>query len=224
MSQCNRIFRPILVTTLLLSPLAAFAQDATPDSKAPTHSSTAVPTQMGVETNAANAGDSRYSWIPFTTHGYVGASAGESKFDIDCASGFSCDRKTTGFKVFTGGRFHDVVGLELSYLELGDVDRAGGTTRARGANLSVIGNLPLNARFSLFGRVGGTYGWTKMDSSTGATASGKDHGFGLGYGAGVNFNISTNWGLRAEWERHRFQFVNEKSDIELYSIGFNYKF
>jgi OmpA-OmpF porin, OOP family len=90
--------------------------------------------------------------------------------------------------------------------------------------LSLIGNLPLNDRFSLFGRLGGTYGWTKTDSSASGIQSGKDHGFGLGYGAGVNFNISTNWGLRAEWERHRFQFVNEKSDIDLYSIGFNYKF
>ena len=95
---------------------------------------------------------------------------------------------------------------------------------ARGANLSVIGNLPLNDRFSLFGRVGGTYGWTKTDSNTPTISSGKERGFGLGYGAGINFDLAANWALRAEWERHRFEFVNQKSDVDLYTIGFNYKF
>jgi OmpA-OmpF porin, OOP family len=224
MTQSNLIHRRVLFATAVLSPLVALAQDPTSDANVRTQTTTAAQTPAVIDPNTTMNGDTRYSWIPFTTHGYVGASVGESKFDIDCASGFSCDRKTTGFKIFTGGRFHDIIGLELSILELGKSDRAGGSTRARGANLSVIGNLPLNDRVSLFGRVGGTYGWTKTESNSSAIASGKDHGFGLGYGAGLNFNLSTNWGLRAEWERHRFQFVNEKSDIDLYSVGFNYKF
>lgn len=207
------IFHPLLVASIFV-PGMALAQN--PDSTMPTN-----PTSTA---NAPSDASSRYSWIPFTTHGYVGASVGEAKFDIDCASGFSCDRKDTGFKIFSGGKFRDVIGLELSYLDMGEAERAGGTTRARGVNLSVIGNLPLHDRFSIFGRLGSTYGWTKTDSSTTSISSGKERGFGLAYGAGVNFDLATNWALRAEWERHRFEFANEDSDIDLYTIGFNYKF
>jgi OmpA-OmpF porin, OOP family len=109
MTQRNPIHAPILLACVFSSPLVALAQDATSTSNAPTQSISAT------ETNTTLNGGTRYSWIPFTTHGYVGASVGESNFDIDCASGFSCDRKATGFKVFTGGRFHDVIGLELSF-------------------------------------------------------------------------------------------------------------
>lgn len=199
--KCN-----FVLLTLLSCPAFSFAQETAP--------STSVPVES----------DNRYSIIPFTTHGYVGASLGESKYDIDCASGFSCDRKGTGFKIFTGGRVRDIIGLEVSVLEMGKAVRAGGTTWARGLNLSVIGNLPIGDRFSVFGRLGGTYGWTKTESNTSSLQSGKDRGVGLAYGVGINFNLSTNWGLRGEWERHRFEFVNAKDDVDLYTIGFNYKF
>ena len=195
-----------VLLSLLSCPAFSFAQEAAP--------STSVPVES----------DNRCSIIPFTTHGYVGASLGESTYDIDCASGFSCDRKGTGFKIFTGGRIHDIIGLELSVLEMGKAVRAGGNTWARGLNLSVIGNLPIGDRFSVFGRVGGTYGRTKTESNTRSLQSGKDRGVGLAYGVGINFNLSTNLGLRGEWERHRFEFVNAKDDVDLYTIGFNYKF
>ena len=79
---------------------------------------------------------------------------------------------------------------------MGKAVRAGGNTWARGLNLSVIGNLPIGDRFSVFGRVGGTDGWTKTESNTSSLQSGKDRGVGLAYGLGINFNLSTNWGLR----------------------------
>ncbi len=206
MIKSNLKFGPLVLVTVFSFPAVGFTQETTPLQR------------------ASSDADNRYSLIPFTTHGYVGASIGESKYDIDCASGFSCDRKGTGFKIFTGGRFHDIVGLELSVLDMGKASRAGGDTWARGLNLSAIGNLPINDRFSVFGRLGGTYGWTKTESSSTSLQSGKDQGIGLGYGGGINFNLSANWGLRAEWERHRFEFINTKDDIDLFTIGFNYKF
>lgn len=114
MAHGKLIVRPVLIASLISLPIFGFAQDPTLDPS----------------TTPSSPTTTRYSWIPFTTHGYVGASVGESRFDIDCPSGFSCDRKGTGFKVFTGGRFHDIVGLELSLLEMGEADRAG-VPRAR---------------------------------------------------------------------------------------------
>jgi hypothetical protein len=83
MIKCNLKFRSLVLATIFSFPVVGFAQETTPLQRA-----SAEP-------------DNRYSLIPFTTHGYVGASIGESKYDIDCASGFSCDRKGTGFKIFT---------------------------------------------------------------------------------------------------------------------------
>jgi hypothetical protein len=97
-----------VLVSLSSCPAFSLAQEAAP--------STSVPVES----------DKRCSIIPFTTHGYVGASLGESKYDINCASGFSCDRKGTGFKIFTGGRVRDIIGLEVSVLEMGKAVRAGG--------------------------------------------------------------------------------------------------
>ena len=48
--------------------------------------------------------------------GYIGASAGESKFRTDCnrtITQFECDTKDTGFKVYAGGRMSEWLGLEI---------------------------------------------------------------------------------------------------------------
>ena len=164
------------------------------------------------------------SWLPLTSNGYVGISGGQVNYDLNCVSGYSCDDTTTGFKLFTGGKLWNVVGLELSYLELGKGHRAGGDIRARGIDLSLIGNLPINQGFSVFGKVGSTYGWTRTSASAPGISSGKERGFGLSYGAGLNYDFASNWGVRAEWERHRFDFVGANKDTDLFSVGVTYRF
>lgn len=197
------LVRRVACGVMLLAPLAATAQ---------------------VAARAAQQ-DTARSWLPFTTHGYVGASVGQSAYDLDCAAGFSCDDYDVGFKVYTGGRLRDIVGLELAYIDLGKVDRNGNSSRAYGANLSLIGNLPVAQQFSVFGKVGTTYGWTRtfVASDSGAP-SGEESGFGLSFGAGLNYDVNRNWAVRAEWERHRFEFVRDDERVDLYTVGFNYKF
>jgi OmpA-OmpF porin, OOP family len=183
----------------------------------------ALPVCAVAQTTSSGETEGR-GWIPGTTHGYLGISAGEADYDTSCVNGFNCDHKDAGFKLYTGGRVWNIIGVELSYINLGKTERGGGETKAQGVDLSAIANLPLGSHFSLFGKVGSTYGWTKVSAEAPGVATGKEHGFGLSYGAGLGWEFSRNWGLRAEWERHRFDFVGNDRDVDFYSLGVHYRF
>jgi OmpA-OmpF porin, OOP family len=165
------------------------------------------------------------SWLPLTSYGYVGGNAGWSDYkDASCSAGFGCDRDDLGFKLYTGGQLWRWVGLELSYVHVGRAEVNGGKLRAQGANLSLVGNLPIADRFNLFGKVGSTYGWTRTSAAAPGVTTGSEQGVGLSYGAGVGIDLARNWQLRAEWDRYRFDFKGPANEVDLYSVGVAYKF
>ena len=155
---------------------------------------------------------------------YVGGSVGRSDYDVSCIGPFACDAKGTGFKVYTGTRFNNVLGAELSYLHLGDVELGGGAdSRAHGINASLVAGVPLTQSISVNGRLGTTYGWTRI-GGPGATGGGERDDFGLSYGAGLNFNITRQVDVRLDWDRHRFEFTRGNEDVDLVSVGVQYRF
>lgn len=166
------------------------------------------------------------SFIPFTSFGYVGANVGQSDFSRDCFPGFGCDQKDVGFKIYTGGQLWKILGLELAYINMGKAEVNGGPLRAQGANLSLVANLPIGSVFSVFGKFGGTYGWTQEEPSSLAVGSrrGSERGFNRSFGGGLSFDVSSNLQILAEWERHRFAFISGDRDIDLISGGVRYKF
>lgn len=173
--------------------------------------------------------DSSYSWLPYTTRGYVGLHWGQADFDdVRCSSAYSCDDTSDkAFKVYTGGMFNDYLGLELGYLNTGSVSRSGGRTRAHGANLSVIAQAPLGQVAGVYAKAGVTYAWTRTSTGTLAVDvdGGKDSGAGLSYGAGLRFNATPNWALVLEWDRHEMRFAgNSKRDVSLTTLGVQYRF
>lgn len=155
---------------------------------------------------------------------YVGGTVGRSDYDVRCIGPFACDGEGTGFKLFTGTRFNNMLGAELSYLHLGDVELGGGDdSRAHGINLSLIAGAPLTQSISVNGKLGTTYGWTRI-GGPGATGGGERDDFGLSYGAGLNFNITRQVDVRVDWDRHRFEFTRGNNDVDLLSIGLQYRF
>lgn len=159
-----------------------------------------------------------------TSSAYVGGSVGRSDYDVSCIGPFACDGEGTGFKVFTGTRFNNVLGAELSYLHLGDVELGGGEdSRAHGINASLIAGVPLTQSISVNGKLGTTYGWTRI-GGPGALGGGKRDDFGLSYGAGLNFNITRQVDVRVDWDRHRFEFTRGNEDVDLLSVGLQYRF
>lgn len=165
------------------------------------------------------------SWLPYTANGYVGGSVGRTNYDAGgCVAFFSCDDEATGFKIYTGGRFSRYFGLELGYVNLGNANRNGGEIKAQGANLSLLGIIPITDYFNVFGKVGGFYGWTRTSTPVAGLPAGKEDGLGLSYGLGVQFDINKTFAVRGEWDRYRVKYVNQRGDADLYTVGLVVKF
>ena len=176
--------------------------------------------------NAPSAGAQRY-YMPYESHfwSYAGGAIGRSDYDISCRTGFNCDTRAVGLKAFTGGKFSDFAGLEASYVYLGKADRAGGDTWGQGINLSLVGYLPLSQSFSLTGKVGGIYGWTKTEgTSAPGFATGRDNGLGLSYGAGLTYAMTRTVDLRLDWDRYRMKFTTGRDDVDFATVGVAFKF
>lgn len=155
--------------------------------------------------------------------GYFGASAGRSDFS-DCPIGLACDDRDTAFKIYSGGKIKDIFGFELGYVDLGKGEFTGGDMRARGVNLSLVLNAPLGNTFGVNAKLGTTYGWTRINSTVPGMATGKERDFGVSYGLGATLALSRNWQLRADWDRHGFEFADGDRDLDMYTVGLQYRF
>ena len=158
--------------------------------------------------------------------GYIGASAGESKFDNQCGRTdiFACDQRDTAWKVFAGGKFNPYWGLEAAYTDFGKVNASGGDTKAWAAGLSLVGNIPLD-RFDVFGKLGGVYGRTDVhaDPST-LFDTGHKNGWGWTYGVGADWNVTRNVAIRVDWDRYKLDFVGGRQDLDMASAGVQFRF
>jgi len=181
---------------------------------------------LQVKAQSSQSSSNAYSWLPYTTSGYVGLAVGNGKLDTNCLPGLSCDDPTGAVHVFTGGMFTPYVGLQLGYFRLGDADRNGGTTKVSGVNLVLTGVAPVATNFSLVGRIGTTYGWT--DTSVGfavPAAAGSRNGFGASYGAGVSWDVTRNWSATLDWDRHNLKYAgDERKNTDIATVGFKYRF
>ena len=86
---------------------------------------------------------------------YVGLNVGRSDFAINTGfGGFPSDKRDTVYNIYSGTFFSPNFGLELGYTHFGKIQRAGGTTKAEGVNLSLVGKVPLGSSgFNLLGKV-----------------------------------------------------------------------
>lgn len=193
----------------------------------------------GVGLSTAHAADSGF---------YIGGSFGQSRIsdfsgsDVDrelasvgITSTTTTDDKDTGWKAFAGYRVMKYLAVEGAYTNFGDASaRVTVTAPAAGVanveleneawSLSVLGILPLNDKFSLFGRLGFNV-WNVEATATGTgSATGRysydEDGTDVLYGLGASYHFTPNLNLRAEWERYDF----DGNDIDFVSVGLGWSF
>lgn len=183
---------------------------------------------------------------------YIGANVGQSQATIDherITSGLLGSGLTAGwidqndldlgYKFFGGYQLNRHFAVEGGYFDLGrfgfattttPVGTLNGDIKLKGVNLDLVGRLPFNERFSVFGRIGvartqandtftGTGAVNVLNPSPSASSNNLKAGLGLEYA----FNPSLS--IRTEIERYRVDdAVGNKGDIDLISLGLVYRF
>lgn len=179
---------------------------------------------------------------------YMAVTAGRSAYDFDCLpAARPCDTTDhSAFRLAAGGKFSNTWGIEISYVNLGDVSLPASLshTRAQGANLSLIASTKVFDRVGINAKIGGVYGWTLSrlratniscilgEPDRVCNFSQSDRGFGASYGAGLSARVAPRVELRLDWDRYRLPFVQDgvfarlggKRDVDMWSAGFNILF
>lgn len=159
--------------------------------------------------------------------GYIGFNAGKSDFSVGGGSGlFSSEKKDTAYNIYGGTYFNPNFGLEAGFTDFGKINRGGGTTKANGINLSLVGKLPLSQSFNLLGKVGTTYARTDVSSSVGSgIAGGKESGFGLSYGVGAEYFFTPTVSGVVQYDEHNMKFAGtDKERVGAATAGLRYRF
>jgi len=160
--------------------------------------------------------------------GFIDLSIGKATYAISCGNvaGLTCSRGTTSYGLTGGNMITENLGIELSAMNLGKADAAGGSVIARGVNLSAVGRLPLGDSFAVEGRVGPTYGVTHVAAiAASGLPSGRASGLGLGYGVALDMNVARGWHGSVGWERHDFHFVGQgRSAVRNMTLALGYSF
>ena len=195
------------------------------------------------------------SWViaqDSTTGPYIGANLGTTRAQINNDSinstlsgqGFTVNSRTennrsTGYKLFGGYQLNRNFSVEGGYFDLGRFNYAVNTTplgtftsdtRVRGLNLDLVGILPFNDYFSVFGRVGAAYAQTRADFArtnplllNNSPASRNDTNVKVGLG--MQYALTEALAVRAELERYRISDpVRNRGNIDMASIGLVYRF
>jgi len=166
----------------------------------------------------------------------ISANLVSNGFTVD---GFSDDNRSFGGKVFGGYQFNKYFAVEGGVFSLGKFGYEATTTpagtlsgeaRVRGLNLDLVGTLPINGQFSVFGRAGLNYAQAKDKfRGTGMVVvtdpNPSERAANWKAGLGLQYAFTPSLAVRAELERYRINdAVGNKGDIDMASIGLVYRF
>jgi opacity protein-like surface antigen len=158
---------------------------------------------------------------------YVGVNVGKSDFSVGNGSGFySSENGDTAYGINAGSYINNNLGMELGFTDFGKINRAGGTTKAQGFNLSMVGRLPLSPQFNLLGKLGATYGRTDVSAAPlSGVASGSESGFGVSYGVGAEYAFNPQMSAVLQYDAHDMKFAGTGRDrVSATTVGLRYKF
>ncbi|MDO9143411.1 outer membrane beta-barrel protein [Rhodoferax sp.] len=157
---------------------------------------------------------------------YVELGIGQSDYSVGNGSGlFDSEDGDTAYSIRGGSFFNANLGMEIGYTNFGKINRAGGTTKAEGINLSLVGKMPLSPSFKVLGKIGTTYSHTNVSSLDPSVAAGSEKDFGLSYGIGAEYLLTPQWSGVLQYESTKMQFAGDRSDrVGLTSLSARYRF
>lgn len=166
---------------------------------------------------------------------YVGVAAGGSHINLDCERASSCDRNGTGFKLLGGYRLSEHVAVETHYADYGkaqgkfsgDVGATDINLDAKvsgyGAGLALQGDFSRDwngvvragiARNKVTARV-----WGESILGYGSETSTKPY-----VGVAVGYQLTRSVSLTAAIDYTQGEFMHDKVNATLYTVGANYNF
>jgi OOP family OmpA-OmpF porin len=161
----------------------------------------------------------------------VGAAGADREYNVNGATMNDNDGYKFSGKVFGGVELTDKFGVEAGYTDFrkagGNYTLNNGTTATNetdgyGAYVAGKAAMPLNDKFSVYGKLGVAHTKAKMQSATPElNRKVSDNG---GYGAlGMQYNVNPQVALIAEYERYgKKQDFGPKPDV--FTIGAKYQF
>ncbi|MDR5893204.1 porin family protein [Halomonas mongoliensis] len=177
---------------------------------------------------------------------YLGTAIGQAKLKNDTLDwlddlGANTDDKDTAFKLFAGYQFNANFAVEASYVDFGDfeasafatdgINVASGNVKASvdGFGFALVGRLPIDAGFSVYGKLGliawdGKVSGVARENGT-VVFEGSDSADDIDpfYGVGVEYVVNQVM-VRAEFERYDISDSGEDFEIDLISASIGYRF
>jgi OmpA-OmpF porin, OOP family len=177
---------------------------------------------------------------------YLGTAIGQAKLKNDTLDwlddlGANTDDKDTAFKLFAGYQFNPNFAVEASYVDFGDfeasafatdgINVASGNVKASvdGFGFALIGRLPIDAGFSVYGKLGliawdGKVSGVARENGT-VVFEGSDSADDIDpfYGVGVEYVVNQVM-MRLEFERYDLSDSGEDFEIDLISASIGYRF
>jgi len=131
---------------------------------------------------------------------YAGLNLGVGKPNINTPNGEDKQSSAVG-GIVLGYKFNPYLAVEGQYSGIGKVtDNVSGSAKGDAASLAVLGILPLNENFSLYGKLGVAATKTTVSSSLSPMSDATRTG--VTYGLGAEYNLNQNVGLRVGWDHY----------------------
>jgi OOP family OmpA-OmpF porin len=174
--------------------------------------------------------------------GYVGAGAGPARIDVDCAGATTCDKTSTGYKLYGGYQFGGGLAVEGVYFDWGKaraaaseiVDVEGVPTtitgslkvRGDGFGVGVAYFFPVSPAWVPVVRAGIVRNTGKTTANLNSlSASDSFHNTTAYLGLGIGYKFTPNLAVTGEADFSKVKYgPSDKANTRLLSIGMRYNF
>lgn len=146
---------------------------------------------------------------------YAGIKVGSNDVGFNTLS----DSTDTAYGVLLGYQYNRNFAIEGEYTDLGKFSTAAGVTGKSDVwGLSALGIMPLQNRFSVYGKLG-----VARSNTTTSTATGERRTAAT-YGLGGQYDATPMIGLRLSWERYGVRMIGQDANDNLYSLAAAFRF